>query len=189
MMINSHTLAEKRSIVGFVLVICGFSLMTVAQPLQAKLSCADVEINSNAALVMGELRSMPYAKGFIELHPIHGISISGTGASHSGLYGLAELTVSGPHGAEILIQLTTLPSVGDFSGSISFAELLVLSTNGLQRIAATGGEVKVMLSGRANQKDYSQQRFQVGAVFKYRHAKGKNHVKYQLTARCLSLNL
>lgn len=180
--------SQTRPLARCLFVSCWLGLAMLPQHLHAAASCADISISSDASLVMGQLRSAPYAKGFIELHPIHGISIAGTGASHSGSYGVAVLTVSGPPGAEVLLDLLSSRLTDHNATSLSLSELLVWGAEGQQRIPARGGEITVTLSARAGQDGRSLHRLKIGAVFKYRHAPGGAESTYQLTARCLSLH-
>jgi hypothetical protein len=179
--------SPARHFTRCVLVSCWLGLATLPQLLHAAASCAGIGISSDAELAMGQLRSTPHGKGFIELHPIHGISIAGTGASHSGSYGVAVLTVSGPPGAEVLLDLLSSRLTDHDASGLSLSELLVWGAEGQQRIPARGGEIKITLSDRAGQDGRSLHRLKIGAVFKYRHVQGGAQSRYQLTARCLSL--
>lgn len=60
--------------------------------------CGDVSLKTESGLALGTVRTLPDHRGFLELHPRHGISVSNDGVVHQGPWGSAELSLSGPRG-------------------------------------------------------------------------------------------
>ena len=146
--------------------------------------CPQVTLQTEASLVLGTVRTQPGVRGFLELHPRHGISVSSDGVVHQGPWGSAVLHLSGPPGQRIDLELTVQPITEHPAASLRLAELIVLDGGETRRLDADGEILSLRLPDREGPDGTARLRLEIGAVVAFHHRGEPQQARYRLTAAC-----
>ena len=154
---------------------------------QAQTPCPDITLRAEAGLALGTVRVQPGVRGFLELHPRHGISVSSDGVVHQGPWGSAVLHLAGPPEQRISLELAVEQTSEHHAASLQLAELIVSDGGETRRLDADGETLSVRLPDREGPDGLARLRLEVGAVAAFRHRGEPQQASYRLTASCLSV--
>jgi|GEM_PF-2219425 len=149
-------------------------------------SCLDIRIQAEAGLALGTMRTLPDARGFLELHPRHGISTSSDGVVHQGPSGTAVLHLAGPPEQRVNLELAAQQTSEHDAASLHLAELIVSDGGETRRLDADGEILSVRLPARKGTDGRARLRLEIGAVAAFQHRGEAQQARYRLTAACLS---
>jgi hypothetical protein len=168
------------------LIAAALAWMVTAQVLAA---CVDVDINARLPLSLGTLTTLPGDSGFLELHPDHGLSVSTSGAVHSGQFGLGEFEITGPVRAELTLMVEVVETTDTPKPHLALAEVLTESLGGVVRLGLHGGRVVVKLPEHGNDVGRSRLRLPIGAVMRFTNSPEREQAEYRVVAECVSMAL
>lgn len=149
--------------------------------------CGDVSLKTESGLALGTVRTLPDHRGFLELHPRHGISVSNDGVVHQGPWGSAELSLSGPPGHRISLELALQQTSKHHTPSLRLSELIVVNGSRSRRLDASGETLSLRLPDQERADGSARMRLDIGAVAAFRHRSDPQEARYRLTATCLSV--
>ncbi|MBS3786219.1 MAG: hypothetical protein KGY57_05350 [Gammaproteobacteria bacterium] len=162
-----------------VILCCAFTTAAAAVE-----DCANINIRTERMLNLGTIRALPEARGFLQLDPREGISISADGVTHAGPSGSAEVIITGPAGAEVKLRAKAQALSEHNSARFTLVELVVRSGAIHQRIAPDGGDFTIELPSRGDAEGQARRRVQFGAVMRFRDGHRPEQAVYRLTANC-----
>lgn len=149
--------------------------------------CPGFSLQTEVGLALGTVRTQPGARGFLQLHPRHGISVSNDGVVHQGPWGSAELLLLGPSGHRITLELA-LEQISDHDDrGLKLAELILLDGGETRRLDVDGETLKLRLPRREGPDGRARMRLRIGAVAAFRHHSVPQRARYRLAATCLSV--
>lgn len=148
--------------------------------------CPDIRIQAETGLALGTVRTLPGARGFLELHPRHGISTSSDGVVHQGPWGHAVLYLTGPPEQRVDLELAVQQTSDHHTASLHLAELIVRHSTETTRLEAAGETLSVRLPSRERPDGSARLQLEIGAVAAFRHHVEAQQAHYRLTAACLS---
>ena len=149
--------------------------------------CPGVSLQAEVGLALGTVRTQPGARGFLELHPRHGISVSNDGVVHQGPWGSAELLLLGPPEHRITLELILEQTSEHDDRGLKLAELILLDGGETRRLDADGETLKLRLPDREGPDGRARMRLEIGAVAAFRHHSNPQRARYRLAAACLSV--
>jgi len=160
-------------------------LCAVITATPAMADCANVTIRTERMLDLGTVRSLPAARGFLQLKPRHGISISAQGVTHTGPSGTAQVVISGPVGSEVDLRVEAQRLSDHNTSRLTLVELIAYSGTLHQRIAPTGGHFTITLPARGDAEGQARRKVEFGAVMRFQDAQRQETARYRLTTRCV----
>lgn len=149
--------------------------------------CPDVSLQTRNSLALGTVRTLPDMRGFLELHPRHGISVSNDGVVHQGPSGSAVLQITGPPSKRITLELAIQQTSKHQTSRLHLVELIVQGGGTTRRLDADGETLTVRLPDNAGSDGLARMRLEVGAVAAFRHHRNPQQARYRLTATCVSV--
>lgn len=150
-------------------------------------NCPRVSVQAESGLALGTVRTLPGRRGFLELHPHHGISVSNDGVVHQGPWGTAVLRLAGPPGKRIMLELTFQQTSTHHTANLRLSELIVLLDGKTRRLEAEGDTLSLRLPKQERADGRARLTVEIGAVLAFRHRSDPQEARYRLTATCLSV--
>jgi hypothetical protein len=157
---------------------------TIATAATAAEDCANINIRTERMLDLGTLRALPEARGFLQLDPGQGISVSAHGVTHAGPSGSAEVIVTGPVSAEVRLRVEAQALSEHDSARFTLVELIVRSGALHQRLPRDGGGFTIDLPSHGDAEGQARRKVQFGAVMRFRDAHRSEQALYRLIASC-----
>jgi hypothetical protein len=174
----------KHSLYGGWVVIAALC-WTFATAAPAAENCANINIRTERMLDLGTLRALPEARGFLQLDPGQGISVSAHGVTHAGPSGSsAEVIVTGPVSAEVRLRVEAQALSEHDSARFTLVELIVRSGALHQRLPRDGGGFTIDLPSHGDAEGQARRKVQFGAVMRFRDAHRSEQALYRLIASC-----
>lgn len=173
-----------RSLLTLVLGLVLFASPLAAEPKTER--CPGVSLQSEAGLALGTVRTLSGVKGFIEVHPRHGISVSSDGVVHQGPWGAAVLHLTGPAQHRVVLDLAIERTSTHHAASLRLVELIVSGGGETQRLDAEGASLALRLPDHESPDGRVRMRLEIGAVAAFRHNDEPQQASYRLIAVCAS---
>ncbi|MEX0373610.1 hypothetical protein [Spiribacter roseus] len=147
-------------------------------------NCANINIRTERMLDLGTLRALPEVRGFLQLDPGKGISVSAHGVTHAGPSGSAEVIVIGPVSAEVRLRVDAHAVSEHDNARLTLVELIVRSGALHQRLPPDGADFTIDLPSHGNAEGQARRKVQFGAVMRFRDAHRSEQALYRLIASC-----
>lgn len=171
----------NQKILWLLIAALPYSVMTATA---ATADCANITIRTERMLDLGTIRALPEVRGFLQLDPKHGISISAHGVTHAGPSASAEVVVTGPASAEVKLIVEAEALSDHKSRRFTLVELIARSGALHHRFAPASGHFIIDLPSRGDSEGQAQRRIQFGAVMRFRDARRPEQALYRLIASC-----
>ena len=157
---------------------------TFATAAAAEEDCANIDIRTGRMLDLGTIRALPEARGFLQLDPGQGISMSAHGVTHAGPSGSAEVVVTGPASAEVKLRVEAQALSEHNNARFALVELIVRSGALHQRLTPHGGDFTIELPSHGDAEGQAKRKVRFGAIMRFRDAQRPEQALYRLIANC-----
>ncbi|WP_144244442.1 hypothetical protein [Pseudohaliea rubra] len=178
---------SSTAVAGLWLLLCSIGLISADSVLGE--DCPGVNAQFRSDLVLGTVRTQAGQSGFLELHPMYGISTSIDSVVHQGPWGGATLMVYGPSEARLLLELSLQEISQHHRGRLQFAELIAVVNGETRRLDPAGDFVELEFPEHKRADGQAEIRLDIGAVVSFRHSNFREEARYSLTGHCLSVQV